>query len=91
MNLSFLSTEPSTTNRDQIYSLVLHQFGHAFGLAHEWDPTWGDLKPDTGMKKSFTQHTASYRAYATSNFPNPDQGSIMKCVQYPLGGSFLIP
>ena len=94
MNLGFLTVKPSESNRDQVYDLVLHQFGHAFGLAHEWDPTWAKLKSDShasGNPRAFLQHTAAYRTEPTSNFWTPDENSIMKFVQYLPEGSFLIP
>ena len=35
MRLAFLLRDLRTENRDALYNLTLHQFGHAFGLAHE--------------------------------------------------------
>ncbi|KAI9459359.1 hypothetical protein HD554DRAFT_2330956 [Boletus coccyginus] len=78
MNLGFLTTKPNENNRDQTYNLVLHEFGHAFGLAHEWDPDWAKLKSDSGKPRAFLQHTAAYRDERTSNFRTPDTDSIMK-------------
>lgn len=90
MNLGFLTTKPNENNHDQIYNLVLHQFGHALGLAHEWDPDWAKLKSDSGKPRAFLQHTAAYRDERTSNFRTPDTDSIMKCVRYLSESSFLI-
>lgn len=86
MNLGFLagSSDPGD-NRDKFYNLTLHEFGHAFGLAHEWSRTWntawGKLDEEEEESDAIKQHKTSFQPHDTSNFSQPEQHSIMRCVQ----------
>jgi len=78
MNLGFLSAEPSNDEeRKKFYDLTLHQFGHAFGLAHEWNRAWATLIDEEDYE-AVKQHKTAFPHNNTSNFSKPDTDSIMK-------------
>ncbi|KAI9573386.1 hypothetical protein HD554DRAFT_2055531 [Boletus coccyginus] len=81
MNLAFAAAEPSSENRDLMYGIVLHEFGHAFGLAHEWDPSWAQFSSNRRNSRPLVQHIGAYgngsTGQPTSNFQKPDKTSIM--------------
>ena len=90
MNLGFLPDDPvsDAIKREELYNLILHQFGHAFGLTHEWNTEWGTLL--TGAGNAIEQHKKAFEKHNTSNFEDPDRDSIMKYVRYLFVDSFLI-
>ena len=66
MNLSFLNSKYEDDKQHQAqYMLTLHQFGHALGLVHEWR----------------AEKWGALGGHDTSNFPEPDEGSIMRYVR----------
>ncbi|KAF8128011.1 hypothetical protein EV363DRAFT_1343426, partial [Boletus edulis] len=86
MNLGFLSvgfgdSGPQTArDRELIYNLILHQLGHTFGLAHEWQDDWVHVRGNHG-NAILEQHIAVFKeteAQRTSNFQEPDEKSIMR-------------
>ena len=87
MRLAFLPRDLGIENRDALYNLTLHQFGHAFGRAHEWDCEWATITGGTA-DEAIIQHKTSFLHHNTSNFPKPDKDSIMKCVRYLFEASF---
>ncbi|KAG6374204.1 hypothetical protein JVT61DRAFT_4858 [Boletus reticuloceps] len=86
MNLGFLSIDsggsgPQTTgDRELTYNLILHQLGHTFGLAHEWQDGWVQVRRGHG-NAILEQHIAVFKEteeQGTSNFQEPDEKSIMR-------------
>ena len=87
MRLAFLPRDLRTKDRDALYNHTLHQFGHAFGLAHEWDCEWATITGGTA-DEAIIQHKAAFPHHSTSNFPEPDKDPIMKCVRHLFNASF---
>ena len=84
MNLGFLSGVDDITfdKRPALLRRTLHEFGHAFGLAHEWSNEWTTLDLIKGSEEknraAATQHVEAYaKATKISNFPEPDPDSVM--------------
>ncbi|KAF8128004.1 hypothetical protein EV363DRAFT_1343404 [Boletus edulis] len=90
MNLGFLSkfeeAGPTTIEaRTDLYNYTLHEFGHAFGLIHEWlttgVPLTGRDEPVPQYKGALKQHADAYKDETImSNFMHKedlDKDSIM--------------
>ena len=81
MNLNFLNSKYEDDKQRQAhYMCTLHQFGHALGLVHEWKAK------ETIEAKNWE----TLGDHDMSNFPKPDERSIMWYVRCFLEVLFLI-
>ncbi|KAG6374197.1 hypothetical protein JVT61DRAFT_4851 [Boletus reticuloceps] len=87
MNLGFLSTTEPTDIKERtvLYNYILHEFGHAFGLIHEWetgDHYTGRNESNPQYKRALQQHADAYEEDTImSNFMHQeamDVDSIMR-------------